>query len=177
MSQNNCWNEKIFYANQYACWKKATCIFTKTFAKKRQADFENLAKPTTNKAEATKQSQSKPPQTEMQAKNLEADFSDSTKPTWTFANAETTANEKAENLKTCLLKKILTKTAYLKSATAKNKLTLWIENYHAEKNILAKNETCEPKTYLVLLLGCLTVCVTRAGADGGTPSEVENDKA
>jgi len=33
------------------------------------------------KTEATKQSQSKPPLTETQAKNLEASFSDSTKPT------------------------------------------------------------------------------------------------
>jgi hypothetical protein len=61
--------------------KKATFTFTKTFAKKRQADFENIWQPTTNKAEATKQSQSKPPLTEMPAKNLEANFSDSTKPT------------------------------------------------------------------------------------------------
>jgi len=26
-------------------------------------------------------------------------------------------------------------------------------------------------------LGCLTVCVTRAGAGGGTPSDWENDTA
>jgi len=58
-----------------------TCIFAKTFAKKRQPDFGNLAKPTRNKAEATKQSQSKPPQTETQAKNLEANLSDLAKPT------------------------------------------------------------------------------------------------
>ena len=41
----------------------------------------------------------------------------------------------AENLKTCVLKKILTKNFTLKSATAKNKLTLWIENCHAEEKI------------------------------------------
>ena len=34
-----------------------------------------------NKAEATKQSQSKPTLTKTQTKNLEANFSDSTKPT------------------------------------------------------------------------------------------------
>jgi hypothetical protein len=34
-----------------------------------------------NKAEAAKESQSKPPQTETQTKNLGADFSDWTKPT------------------------------------------------------------------------------------------------
>ena len=55
--------------------------FTKTFAKKRQADFGNLAKPAKNKTEATKQSQSKTLQTETQTGNLEADFSDLTKPT------------------------------------------------------------------------------------------------
>jgi len=51
-----------------------------------QADFENLAKRTTNKTEATKQSQSKPLQTKTPVK-------------------KTPPNEKAENLKTCLLKK------------------------------------------------------------------------
>jgi len=61
--------------------KRAAFTFAKTFAKKRRADFENLEKRTMNKAEATKQSQSKPLQTETKNKNLEADFSDSTKPT------------------------------------------------------------------------------------------------
>jgi len=51
--------ENIF-AVQNACEKSVTFTFTKTFAKKRQADFGNLAKPTMNKAEVTKQSQSKP---------------------------------------------------------------------------------------------------------------------
>jgi len=65
-------------------------MLTKTLAEKRrllllpkplqrQADFANLCKQTTNKAEATKQSQSKPLQTKTPAKSLEADFSDSTK--------------------------------------------------------------------------------------------------
>jgi hypothetical protein len=40
--------------------KKAAFTFAKTYAEKRQADFRNLAKLTTNKTEATKQSQSKP---------------------------------------------------------------------------------------------------------------------
>ena len=53
--------------------------FTKTFAKKRQAGFGNLAKPTETAANKNGHSQSKPPQTETQTKNLEADFSDSTK--------------------------------------------------------------------------------------------------
>jgi len=104
--QNNCRNEKIFYADQNACWKSAVFTFAKTFAKKRQADFWNLAKLTTNKTEATKQSQSKPPQTKTQTKNLEADFSDLTKQTWIYANEKTPPKEKAENLKTCLLKNI-----------------------------------------------------------------------
>jgi hypothetical protein len=65
----------------------------------------------------------------------------------------------------------------LKNATAKNNLILRTKNHHAEKNILAKKETCESKTYLVLLLGWLTVCVTRAGAGGGTPSDWEKAEA
>ena len=35
-------SERIFYADRYFCWKSAAFTFTKTFAKKRQADFENL---------------------------------------------------------------------------------------------------------------------------------------
>ena len=60
--------------------------FTKTFAKKRQADFENLRSQSRTKTETTKQNQSKPKLTETQTKNLEADFSDSTKPTRNFAD-------------------------------------------------------------------------------------------
>jgi len=55
--------------------------FYQNLYQKKQPDFGNLAKPTTNKAEAAKQSQSKPQQTKTQAENLEADFSDWTKPT------------------------------------------------------------------------------------------------
>jgi len=40
-----------------------------------------------------------------------------------------------------------------------------------------KDETYETKTYLVLLLGWLTVCVTRAGAGGGTLSDWKNAEA
>ena len=61
--------------------KRVACIFTKTYAEKRQADFGNLAKPTETAANKNGHSQSKPPQTETQTKNLEADFSDLTKPT------------------------------------------------------------------------------------------------
>jgi len=50
---------------------KVTFTFTETYAEKRQADFGNLAKPTTNKTKAAKQSQSKPLPSETQAKNLE----------------------------------------------------------------------------------------------------------
>jgi len=62
------------------------CIFTKTFARKRQADFGNQRSQPRTKTEATKQSQSKPLPTETQAENLKADFSDSTKPTRNFAD-------------------------------------------------------------------------------------------
>jgi len=41
--------------------KRVACIFTKTFAKKRQADFGNLAKPTETAANKNGHSQSKPP--------------------------------------------------------------------------------------------------------------------
>jgi hypothetical protein len=33
------------------------------------------------------------------------------------------------------------------------------------------------KDGFVFAFGCLTVCVTRAGAGGGTPSDWKNDKA
>jgi len=89
--------------------KSVTFIFTKTFAKKRQADFGNLAEPTTNKAKATKQSQSKPLQTKTLDKNLEADFSNSTKPTRTYANEENIAKRKSRELENLLAEKILTK--------------------------------------------------------------------
>jgi hypothetical protein len=81
------------------------CIFTKTFAKKRQAGFENLRSQSRTKTETTKQNQSKPKLTETQTKNLEADFSDSTKPTRNFADEIRFAERKNKNLKTCLLKK------------------------------------------------------------------------
>jgi hypothetical protein len=55
--------------------KERLIFLPELLRKKRQADFENLAAPTVNKAEATKQSESKPLQTETQAKNLEASIS------------------------------------------------------------------------------------------------------
>ena len=58
-----------------------------------------------NNAEATKQSQSKPPQTETQTKNLEADFSDSTKPTRTYASKENPATRKSRELENLLAEK------------------------------------------------------------------------
>jgi hypothetical protein len=53
----------------------------RSFAEKRQADFENLAQPAWNTANEKRHNRSKPPQTETLAKNLEANFSDWTKPT------------------------------------------------------------------------------------------------
>jgi hypothetical protein len=53
----------------------------RTFAEKMQADFENLQSQPGTKPKPRKDSQSKPPQTETQAKNLEVDFSDWIKPT------------------------------------------------------------------------------------------------
>ena len=139
--------------------KSAAFSFAKTFAKKRQADFENLHKQTTNKAEATKRSQSKPPQTKAQTKNLEADFSDSTKPTWTFANEENIANEKAENLKTCLLKKYWPKTLFWKVPPLKR---IWIYTLIEKRNLRIRYgfafalRRCQP-----------TVCVTCVWAECG----------
>ena len=58
-----------------------------------------------NKAEAAKRRQSKPPQTETQAKNLEADFSDSTKWTWTYADIKNTDKRKSQTYKSQIEKK------------------------------------------------------------------------
>ena len=140
-----CWPERLL--------KKVIFTFTKTCAEKRQADFRNLAKLTTNKTKATKQSQSKPPWTETQAKNLEADFSDSTKPTWIYARKETAAKQKSRELESLLAEKILTKNLTLKSTTAKNKLTYWLYELKTttpKKTTSTKNETCVSKTYSVL---------------------------
>ncbi len=122
-------------------------------------------------------SQSKPTQTETQAKNLEADFSDSTKPTWTYASEETTAKQKRRELENLLAEKILTNTLLWKVPPLKTNWLYELKTTTPKKNTLAKKETCESKTYLVLLLGWLTVCVTRAGAGGGTPSDWENAEA
>ena len=48
-----------------------------------------------------------------------------------------------------------------------------------KKNLLSetnKKPNLRFKDDFVFALGCLTVCVTRAGAGGGTPSDWENDK-
>jgi hypothetical protein len=58
-----------------------------------------------NKAEATKQNQSKPKLTKPKPKNLDADFCDSMKPNRNFADKRNAVEQKAENLKTYLLKK------------------------------------------------------------------------
>jgi len=95
-----CWPERLqkksdFYFYQNLCWKKTSRFWKPT-------------KPTTNKAKAAKQSQSKPPQTKTQAKNLEADFSDLAKPTWTYANEENAAKRKSRELENLLAKKYKT---------------------------------------------------------------------
>jgi hypothetical protein len=77
------------YFYQNLCQEK-TCLDKL----ENQADFENLAKRTTNKTEVTKQSQSKPLRSETQAKNLEADFSDWTKPIRTYASGESATKRK-----------------------------------------------------------------------------------
>jgi len=76
---------------------------TRTFATKRQANFESLHNRPRTKTEATKQSQSKPKLTETQDKNLEANFSDSTTRTWNYADemkADKTKSRELENLLT-----------------------------------------------------------------------------
>ena len=84
--------------------EKERLIFCQNFCQEKISQFWKPTKPTTNKAEAAKQSQSKPSQTKTPAKNLEADFSDSTKPTWNFADEKKTCWTKKPKLKTCLLK-------------------------------------------------------------------------
>ena len=137
------------------------------FCRKKTNQFWKPTKPTANKAEATKQSQSKPPQTETQIKNLEASFSDWTKTTWNFADEKKLVERKSQTWKPADWKP--DSNTIWKNATAK-KLNLFFQTQR-------QNETCESKTILVLLLGYPTVCVTRAGAGGGTLSEVEKDKA
>ena len=128
-----------FYFYQNLCQEK-TCLDKLD----NQADFENLAKRTTNKTEATKQSQSKPLRTEAQAENLEADFSDSTKPTRNYASGKSAAKRKRRELENLLAEKILTKTAYLKNTTAKKVL-----NFYANH----KSKPCESDMVLHLLFG------------------------
>ena len=117
--------------------------------------FWEPTKPTTKKPEVTKQSQSKPPQTETQAKNLEASFSDSTKPTRNFADERKLVEQKAK----------------LENLLAKNQQNadLKIPPLKTDFEFLSQsqNQTCYSKMVLVLLLGYPTVCVTRvwAGVD------------
>jgi hypothetical protein len=70
-------------------------------------------------------------------------------------------------LKTYLLKKYWPKTLLWKAPLLKTNWFYELKTTTPKKNILAKKETCESKTYLVLLLGWLTVCVSRwwAGVD------------
>jgi hypothetical protein len=65
-----------------------------------------------NKAEAAKRRQSKPPQTETQAKTLKPISATWQRKPETMPTKKTPPNEKAENLKTCLLKNIKPKTLF-----------------------------------------------------------------
>jgi hypothetical protein len=56
-----------------------------------------------------------------------------------------------------------------KSAAAKKLTCLFL--------IQSRNEPLRIKDDFAFALGCPTVCVTRAGAGGGTPSDWKNDKA
>jgi hypothetical protein len=82
---------------------------------------------------------------------------------------KTLPNEKAK-LENLLAEKILTKTAYLKSATAKNRFEFLSQlskrNLRIKYGFAFALRRCQP-----------TVCVTRAGAGGGTPSDWKNDEA
>jgi hypothetical protein len=98
----------------------------------------------------------------MQLENRETDFSDSTKPTWTYAKEENAANEKAENLKTCLPKKYWPNTLLWKVPPLKNSFEFMSQT---------QNQLCESKTYLVLLFGSAPQRLALA-ADGGRVSEM-----
>ena len=87
------------YADQYACWKRATYI-CQNFCQEKISQFWKPTKPTTNKAEVAKQSQSKPSQTKMLAKNFEAVLATRQKQPETLLLKENLLNKKAklENL-------------------------------------------------------------------------------
>ena len=112
LNQNNCRNEKIFYADQNACWKKDDLYFYQNLCQAKTSRFWKPTQPTTNKAEVTKQSFSKPSQAETLMKNLEADFSDSTKPTRTYASEENTAKRKRRELENLLAEKNIDQKLY-----------------------------------------------------------------
>ena len=154
------------YADQYACWKRATYI-CQNFCQEKISQFWKPTKPTTNKAEVAKQSQSKPSQTKMLAKNFEASFSDSTKTTWNFAAERKLVEQKSQTWKLACWKPDSNLT--WKNAAAKNRL--WISELNNKTKL--ENQRC----IWFLLLGWLTVCVTRAGAGGGTPSDWKNAEA
>ena len=136
LNRNNCWNEKIFYADQNACRKKAAFTFTKTFAK-----TSRFCKPMQTNHEQSRSHETKPIKTT-------ANQNASEKPWSRFQRLDKI------NLNLCQRRnhrqtktprtwkpacwKNIDQYFTLKSATAKNELTLWTENNHAEKNTLAK---------------------------------------
>jgi len=97
-----CWPERLL--------KKGDFYFYQNLCRKKTSRFWKPTKPNHEHCKKKRHSQSKPTQTETQAKNLEADFSDSTKPTWTYASEETTAKQKRLELENLLAEKILTNT-------------------------------------------------------------------
>jgi len=160
---------KKFYVDQNACWKRVTCIFAITFAKKRQPDFGNLAKPTGTKPKPRNKANQNHRRPKHERKTLKPILA-------TRQNRpETTPTQKPPPTKTqrtwkpACWKNTDPKTLFEKSRRKKtNRRT---------KPDFAKTKTQESKTYLVFVTCNPTVCVTRAGAGGGTPSDWKNAEA
>ena len=188
-NRNACWKKTNFTLNQTTAETKKYFMLTRTLAEKGWFVF--LPKPLLKKdkpilktykanhehREKKRHSQSEPSQTETPAKNLEADFSDWTKPTWNYANKENAVKRKSRELENLLAKNIDPKHLLEKCHRQSGKYIFMNWKPPRWKMNSTKDETYETKTYLVLLLGWLTVCVTRAGAGGGTPSDWENAEA
>ena len=142
LSQNNCWNEEIFYADQNTCWERVTFTFTKTCAEKRQADFENLqSQPRTprEKNDTANQNHRRPKRKRKTLKPILA--TGQNQPEFMPAK-KTPPNENAENLKTCLLKNIWPKTLFWKVSPSKQEIY-----FYELKTATLKNDF-NPKTKL-----------------------------
>jgi hypothetical protein len=141
--QQRQWNRDNFTNSTY-----------QNFCRKKASRFWEPRKPTTTKAEAAKQSQSKPTLTETWPKNLEANFRDSTKWTWNFADKKKTCWAKKPELEN-LLAENQTQTLTWKTPLLKNRF--WISEPNTKLTLRFKDEfvfcTWLPNGLRYLLVG------------------------